>query len=75
MAGFIIRCGITAMPVRRMQLGKLLGDLFDEGLRTVELRREGDVVLPGAMDNDRVVQYHRPRPAYRQNHQGNDGKY
>ena len=58
---------------RQMQLGKLLGDLLDEGLRTVELRREGDMVLPGTLDNDRILQYHRSRPPYRQNNQGNDG--
>ena len=72
MAGFI-RYSFSAMPVRRMQQHKLPGDLLDESLRAVELRREGDVVLTATMNDDRIIQHHRFTPAYRQNDQGNNG--
>jgi hypothetical protein len=57
-----------------MQFDKLPGDLLNKGLNTVQLWREGDVVLPGPVDIDRILLYHRPRPAYRDDNQGNDGE-
>ena len=53
-------------------MDKLPGDLFDEGLRSAELRREGDVVFAGTLDNERAFQFDGFPPAYRKHNQCND---